>query len=132
MANENTVTIVGNVTEEPNLRFTASGKPVAAFTVAANRKWDGGEATTFARVTAWDSLGENAAESLPKGARVVVLGRLDENSYETAEGDKRSYLFITAEAIGPDLRFATAEVTKAGKRQRASSDSDNFDPFEEA
>lgn len=131
MAVDNSVTIVGNVTEEPNLRFTASGKPVAAFTVAQNRKWDGGEATAFVRVTAWDSLGQNLAESLPKGARVIVLGRIDQNDYETAEGDKRSYLFITAEAVGPDLRFATATIQKTSGKKRSSDSDDDFDPFEE-
>lgn len=132
MSIDNTVTITGNVTDEPKLSFTPSGKPVASFTVAQNRKWDGGEATTFVRVTAWGSLGENVASCIPKGARVIVVGRLDQNEFETTEGDKRSYIFITAEGVGPDLRFAEVDgITKSSGGGKPKSEDDDFDPFEE-
>ncbi len=91
---DSTVTIVGNLTRDPELRFTAGGKGVASFGVAVNRRYqvngEWQEKTSFFNVTAWDQLGENAAASLTKGARIIVSGRLEQREYETKEGEKRS------------------------------------------
>ena len=116
-----TITIVGNVTRDPELRFTASGIATASFGVAVNRKLppraDGGasEAVTFFNVVAWQSLAENAAESLHKGNRVVVAGRLEQRSWETADGDRRTIYELVADEIGPSLRWVTAKLTRIEK-----------------
>ena len=122
MAPGNTVTIVGNATREPELRFTASGQAVASFGVAVNRRWQNRnneweESTSFFDVTCWAQLAENVAESIPKGGRVVVTGRLDQRSWETQEGDKRSKVEIVADDVAPSLRWATAQVTKNERRE---------------
>jgi single-strand DNA-binding protein len=115
MADSN-VTIVGNLTRDPELRFTAGGKGVASFGVAVNRRYqvngEWQEKSSFFNVTAWDSLGENAAASLTKGARIIVTGRLEQREYETKEGDKRNVVEIVADEIGPSLRWARAEVER--------------------
>jgi single-strand DNA-binding protein len=118
MANDNQVVIVGNLTDDPELRYTPSGAAVANFRVAVNRRtrdesgqWKDGE-TSFFRVNAWRSLGENVAESLTRGSRVVVVGRLRSRSWETQEGDTRSAVEIEADEIGPSLRWATAKPEK--------------------
>ena len=121
MAPGNTVTIVGNATREPELRFTASGQAVATFGVAVNRRWQNRnneweESTSFFDVTCWAQLAENVAESVPKGGRVVVTGRLDQRSWETQEGDKRSKGEIVADDVAPSLRWATAQITKNERR----------------
>jgi single-strand DNA-binding protein len=121
MAPGNTVTIVGNATREPELRFTASGQAVATFGVAVNRRWQNRnneweESTSFFDVTCWAQLAENVAESVPKGGRVVVTGRLDQRSWETQEGDKRSKVEIVADDVAPSLRWATAQITKNERR----------------
>ena len=121
MAPGNTVTIVGNATREPELRFTASGPAVATFGVAVNRRWQNRnneweESTSFFDVTCWAQLAENVAESVPKGGRVVVTGRLDQRSWETQEGDKRSKVEIVADDVAPSLRWATAQITKNERR----------------
>ena len=122
MANGNTVTVVGNVTRDPELRFTSSGQAVASFGLAVNRRWQNRnneweESTSFFDVTCWAQMAENVAESVPKGARIIVTGRLDQRSWETQEGDKRSKVEIVADEIGPSLRWATAQVVKNERRE---------------
>ncbi|HEV3225643.1 MAG TPA: single-stranded DNA-binding protein [Acidimicrobiales bacterium] len=118
---DNTVTLVGNITRDPELRFTPSGQPIATFGMAVNRRfqrngqWE--EQTSFFNITAWGTLGENASSSLQKGARVLVNGRLEQRSWETQEGEKRSVVEVVADEIGPSLRWATVEVTKNERRE---------------
>ena len=116
---DSTVTIVGNLTRDPELRFTAGGKGVASFGVAVGRRFQQNgewqEKTSFFNVTAWDTLGENAAASLTKGTRVVVTGRLEQREYETKEGEKRNVVEIVADEIGPSLRWARAEVERIAR-----------------
>jgi len=122
MAIDNTVTIVGNATRDPELRFTASGQAVASFGVAVNRRWQNRqtqeweEATSFFDVTCWQQMAENVAESVQKGTRVVITGRLDQRSWETDNGEKRSKVEIVADEIAPSLRWATAQVTRNERR----------------
>ena len=124
-----TITIVGNVTRTPALRFTASGVPTANFGVAVNRKLppraDGSmaEAVSFFNVVAWQSLAENAAESLDKGNRVVVTGRLEQRSWETADGDRRTVYELVADEIGPSLRWVAARLTKVVRVDRRAGTS---------
>lgn len=112
---DSTVTIVGSLTREPELRFTLGGAGVASFGVAVNHRYQRNnewtEETSFFNVTAWSTLGENAAASLTKGSRVIVTGRLAQRSYES-NGEKRSVVEIIADEIGPSLRWATAIVEK--------------------
>ena len=118
---DNTVTVVGNITRDPELRFTPAGQAVATFGMAVNRRyqkngqWE--EQTSFFNVTAWGTLGENASNSLHKGARILVNGRLDQRSWETQDGEKRSTVEIVADEIGPSLRWATVEITKNERRE---------------
>ncbi len=122
MAYDNTVTIVGNLTRDPELRFTPSGQATASFGVAVNRVWtdrqsqERKEATSFLDVVCWGQLAENAAQSLTRGTRVVVSGRLDQRSWENQEGEKRSKIEITADEVSPSLRWATVEITKNERR----------------
>ena len=122
MANGNNVTIVGNITRDPELRFTPTGQATASFGVAVNRRWQNRqtqeweEATSFFDVVCWREMAENASESLSRGSRVIVTGRLDQRSWETHDGDKRSKVEIVADEIGPSLRWATAQVTKNERR----------------
>src|SRR5271168_2808837 len=122
MANGNTVTVIGNVTRDPELRFTPSGQATASFGLAVNRRWQNRqtqeweEQVSFFDVVCWREMAENVAESLSRGARVLVTGRLDQRSWETADGDKRSKIEITADEIGPSLRWATAQVVKNERR----------------
>ncbi len=122
MATGNSITVVGNITRDPELRFTPSGAAKANFGVAVNRRWQNRqtqeweEAVSFFNVVCWREMAENVAESLPKGARVVVTGRLDQRSWETDQGEKRSTVEINADEVGPSLRWATAEVTKNERR----------------
>lgn len=109
----NHVTVVGNTVRECELRYSASGMAITKFAVAVNRKVKEEESTSFFNVVAFGTLGENAAESLSKGDRVVVTGRLEQRSWETPEGDKRSVVEIVADEIGPSLRWATAQVARA-------------------
>ena len=119
---DNTVTIVGNLTRDPELRFTTGGKGIASFGVAVNRRYQQNgewqEKVSFFNVTAWDTLGENAAASLTKGTRVLVTGRLEQREYETQQGEKRNVVEIIADEIGPSLRWARAEVERT---QRTNS-----------
>ncbi len=118
MASDNTVTLVGNITDDPELRFTPSGQPVANFTVAVNRRtrnqdgtWDD-KLDGFFRCNCWRDLAENVAESLQKGSRVVVVGRLQQRSWDTEDG-KRSAFEIQVDEVGPSLRWATAKIEKS-------------------
>jgi single-strand DNA-binding protein len=127
MANTNTVTIVGNVTRDPELRFTPSGQAVASFGVAVNRRWQNKatneweEAVSFFDVTCWAAQAENVAETLARGTRCVVSGRLEQRSWETDQGDKRSKVEITADVVGASLEWATATLVKNEKSQGGSA-----------
>jgi len=118
MSNGNSITVVGNLTREPELRFTPTGQPTATFGLAVNRRWQNRqtqeweEATSFFDVVCWRELAENASESLHRGARIIVTGRLEQRSWETQEGEKRSKVEIVADELGPSLRWASAEVKK--------------------
>ncbi|HRC48023.1 MAG TPA: single-stranded DNA-binding protein [Ilumatobacteraceae bacterium] len=122
---DSTVTIVGNITRDPELRFTAGGKGIASFGLAVNRRWQQNgewqEKVSFFNVTAWDTLGENIAASLTKGTRVIVTGRLEQREYETKEGEKRNVVEIVADEIGPSLRWARAEVERIARDGGGSS-----------
>ena len=113
---ENTVTLVGNLTRDPELRFTTGGRGVASFGLAVNRRYQvNGEwqdQTSYFNIVAWGQLGENASATLTKGMRVVVTGRLEQREYTTREGDKRQAIEINADEIGPSLRWATASVER--------------------
>ena len=113
MAYDNTVTVVGNVTRDPELRFTPGGAPVANFGLAWNRKdQNDEEVVSFFDITCWRSLAENVAESITKGQRVIVYGRLDQRSWENQEGERRSKVEIVADEVAPSLVWATAEITR--------------------
>jgi single-strand DNA-binding protein len=113
---DNTVTLVGNLTRDPELRFTTGGRAVAQFGLAVNRRYQqNGEwqdQTSYFNVVAWGTLGENVAASITKGMRVVVSGRLEQREYQTREGDKRQAIEINADEVGPSLRWATASVER--------------------
>jgi single-strand DNA-binding protein len=122
MAGETIITVVGNLTDDPELRFTPSGAAVANFTVASTprnfdkntNEWVDGEAM-FLRCSIWRQAAENVAESLQRGMRVVVQGRLKSRSYETREGEKRTVFEIEVDEIGPSLKFATAKVNRTSR-----------------
>ncbi len=120
---DNSVTLVGNVTRDPELRFTPSGQAVATFGLAVNRRWQNRqnneweEQTSFFDVKCWAQMAENVGESLHRGARVVVSGRLEQRSWETEQGDKRSKVEVVADEIAPSLRWATVEITKNERRE---------------
>ena len=121
MASDNQITIVGNLTDDPELRYTPNGAAVVNFSVAVTPRmrdegggWKDGD-TSFFRCNAWRNLAENVAESLTRGTRVVVAGRLQMRSWETQEGDKRTVVEIEADEIGPSLRWATAKVERQGR-----------------
>lgn len=110
------ITLIGNMTSAAELRFTQNGKAVASVTVAVNRKKGDTEETDFHRVTIWEGMAEHAAE-LDKGTRVIVVGRLVQRPWKTKEGEQRTSWEVTADAFGPDLRFAKAQVQKVAKGQ---------------
>ncbi|NNG36836.1 single-stranded DNA-binding protein [Nakamurella aerolata] len=122
MAGETVITVVGNLTADPELRFTSSGAAVASFTVASTPRtfdrntgeWKDGEAL-FLRCSLWRQAAENMAESLTRGARVIVQGRLKQRSFETKEGEKRTVIELDVDEIGPSLRYATAKVQKVSR-----------------
>ena len=122
MAGDTVITVVGNLTADPELRFTPSGAAVANFTVASTPRtfdrqsgeWKDGEAL-FLRCNIWRQAAENVAETLTRGARVIVQGRLKQRSFETREGEKRTVIELEVDEIGPSLRYATASVTKASR-----------------
>src|SRR5690349_9587550 len=119
MAGDTIITVIGNLTADPELRFTPSGAAVANFTVAStprmfdrqSNEWKDGE-TLFMRCSVWRDAAENVAESLQRGARVIASGRLKSRSYETKEGEKRTVVEMDVDEIGPSLRSATAKVNK--------------------
>ncbi len=118
MSSGNTVTLVGNVTREPELRYTNSGAAKAVFGLAVNKRWQNKqtqeweEQVSFFNVVCWREMAENAAESLQKGSRVIVTGALEQRSWETDDNEKRSVVEVAAEEVGPSLRWATAQVEK--------------------
>jgi len=130
MAGETIITVVGNITGDPELRFTPSGAAVADFTIAStprtfdrdSNEWKDGDAL-FMRCSIWREAAENVAESLVKGARVIAQGRLVQRSFETREGEKRTVVELQVDEIGPSLKYASAKVTRAqrsgGGRQAA-------------
>lgn len=121
------ITLIGNLVDDPELRFTPSGVAMAKIRLAVNRRWRGQdgewqENTSFFTGTIWREQAEQAAESLQKGARVIVSGRLEQRSWETEQGEKRSVVEVQVDEIGPSLRWATATVNKT---QRQDNWSDN-------
>jgi single-strand DNA-binding protein len=122
VAGDTILTVVGNLTADPELRFTPSGAAVANFTVAStprifdrqSSEWKDGDAL-FMRCSIWREAAENVAESLTRGSRVIVQGRLKQRSYETREGEKRTVVELEVDEIGPSLRYATAKVNKASR-----------------
>ena len=122
-AGDITVTVIGNLTNDPELRFTPSGAAVASFTVASSSRvldkttneWKDGE-SVFMRCSVWRQYAENVAESLTKGTRVIVSGRLKQRSYETREGEKRTVMELEVEDVGPALRYATAKVNRVQRQ----------------
>ena len=130
MAGDTVITVVGNLTADPELRFTPSGAAVASFTIASTprqfdrntNEWKDGEAL-FLRCSIWRQAAENVAESLQRGMRVVAQGRLKQRSFETREGEKRTVIELDVDEVGPSLRYATAKVNRT---QRGSSSSGGF------
>lgn len=122
MAGDTTLTIVGNLTADPELRFTPAGVAVASFTVAStprafdknSNEWKDGEAL-FMRCNVWRQAAENVTESLTRGARVIVTGRLKQRSFETREGEKRTVMELEVDEVGPSLKYATAKVNKVAR-----------------
>ena len=122
MAGDTVITVIGNLTADPELRFTPSGAAVANFTVASTprmfdrqtNEWKDGEAL-FLRCSIWREAAENVAESLTRGSRVIVSGRLKQRSFETREGEKRTVVELEVDEIGPSLKYATAKVNKASR-----------------
>ncbi|MFL6124255.1 single-stranded DNA-binding protein [Actinophytocola sp.] len=139
MANEPTMTLIGNVTADPELRFTQSGTAVANFSVAqtprmrdrATGEWKDGQAL-FMRCTVWQDFAEHVAESLRRGMRVIVVGRLKQRSFETREGEKRTVVEMEVDSVGPDLRWQVATVQKASRGGQSQSGQPTDDPWGEA
>lgn len=132
----NCTTVTGNLTREPEIRYTRDGQANTVLGVAVNRRWqdretkEWEEAVSFFDVVCWRDLAENAALSLAKGMRVVVIGRLEQRSWETEEGDRRSKVEIVADEIAPSLRFATAEVQRNERRTARPDEADGGDEVE--
>lgn len=118
----NSVTLIGNLTRDPELRYTTGGRGVASFGLAVNRRYQQNnewvEQTSFFNVVCWGDLGENVAATLTKGARTIVTGRLEQRSYDDKDGQKRSIIEVIADEVGPSLRWATAQI----ERTERSSD----------
>src|SRR3954447_2155639 len=122
MAGDTVITVIGNLTSDPELRWTPSGAAVGSFTIASTpptpdrqtQEWKGGEAL-FLRCSVWREAAENVAESLTRGSRVMAQGRLKQRSFETKEGEKRTVIELEVDEIGPSLRYATATVSKAAR-----------------
>lgn len=119
---DNTITIVGNLTRDPEIRYTASGQAKASLGVAVSRRWQNRqtneweERTSFFNIVAWGDMAENISDTLAKGTRIIVQGRLEQRSYDTDQGEKKSVVEIVADEIGPSLRWATAEVKRSERR----------------
>lgn len=138
MANGNTITIIGNVTRDPELRYLTSGTALAQLGVAVNRRYmqnnEWQEETSFFDVVCWRDLADNVSESISKGDRIIVTGRLEQRSWETQDGDKRSKVEIVADEVGPSLRWATARIEKirrdgpAGGNTGGGGGGGNYEP----
>ena len=123
MAGETVITVIGNCVGDPELRFTPSGAAVANWTIAStprtfdkqSNEWKDGE-TLFLRCSGWRDMAENIAETLQRGTRVIVVGRLRSRSYETKEGEKRTSMELEVDEVGPSLRYASAKVTKSSRQ----------------
>jgi single-strand DNA-binding protein len=113
---DNSITLVGNLTRDPELRFTTGGRGVASFGIAVSRRYqvngEWQEQTSYFNIVAWGQLGENSAATLTKGMRVVVSGRLEQREYQNREGEKRTAIEINADEVGPSLRWATASIER--------------------
>jgi single-strand DNA-binding protein len=128
VAGETVITVVGNLTADPELRYTQNGLAVANFTIAstprnfdrASNDWKDGEAL-FLRASVWREFAEHVAGSLTKGSRVIATGRLKQRSYETKEGEKRTSIELEVDEIGPSLRYATAQVTRAASSREGGA-----------
>jgi single-strand DNA-binding protein len=120
--NGNSVTLVGNIVDDPELRFTPSGQAMARFRLAVSRRWqdrtsgEWQEESSFFGCTCWREMAENVAESLKKGTRVIVSGRLQQRNWETPEGEKRSIIEVQVDDVGPSLRWATASVERNARK----------------
>ncbi len=127
MSNETTLTIIGNLTADPEVRTTGNGMSVANFTVASTprtfnkttNQWEDGQ-PLFMRCTAWRDLADNIAHSLTKGMRVIAVGRLSQRSYQAKDGSNRTVVELTVDSVGPDLSHATAQVTRNASRQQTT------------
>lgn len=127
MAGDTTICVIGNLTADPELRFTPSGAAVASFTIAStprtfdknSNEWKDGEAL-FLRCSIWRQAAENVAESLTRGMRVVAQGRLQQRSYETREGEKRTVIELQVDEVGPSLKYATAKVNRTARASDAA------------
>lgn len=121
MSSDNHVTVVGNCTRDPEMKYSASGVSMANFGIAVSKRWQNKqtqeweEQTSFFNVQCWRGLADNVASSVTKGTRVVVMGELQQRSWETDAGEKRSVVQITADDVAPSLRFATAEISKISR-----------------
>lgn len=135
MAGETTITVIGNTTADPELRYTASGVPCADFTIASTprvfdrtaNKWRDGE-TLFMRCSIWREAAENVAESLRKGMRVIAVGNLVQRSWDDRDGNKRTVVELQVEEVGPSLRRATAQVTRTGMAVAAQAPNRSQEP----
>jgi len=131
---DNSITVVGNITRDPELKFLNSGQASVRFGLAVNRRWQNRqtqeweERVSYFDVTAYGPLAENVANSLPKGTRVLVTGRLEQRSWETPEGDKRSIVEINADEIAPSMKYATAVVTKTPRAEGSGPSRSNSAP----
>ena len=118
---DNTITLVGNLTRDPELRFTTGGKGFASFGIAVGRRYqvngEWQEQTSYFNIVAWGQMGENAAATFTKGMRVIVSGRLEQREYQNREGEKRTAIEINADEIGPSLRWATASVERTPRAE---------------
>jgi single-strand DNA-binding protein len=139
MSGETIITVFGNVTADPELRFTNAGDAVANFTVASTARtfdkqageWRDGDAL-FLRCNVWRQAAEHVAETLTRGMRVIVTGRLRQRSFETREGEKRTVVELEVDEVGPSLRYATAKVAKAERRSEARPSAPQDDPWRSA
>ena len=131
MSNDASTTLIGTLGKDPELRYTTGGTGVASFSMAVNRSYKKNDEwvqeTSWFDVVCWGDLGEHCAESLVKGNRVIATGRLQQRSWETREGEKRYAIELVADAVGPDLRWATCQVTRI-ERDKASSSNRGADP----
>lgn len=120
-SNSNSITLVGNLTRDPELRYTAGGRAIASFGIAVNRRFQSNgewqEQVSYFNVTAWGDLGENAAASLSKGSRAIVFGRLEQRDFENREGEKKTVVEVVAEEVGASLRWAQAQIERTQRSE---------------